>query len=255
MHIICLGDVVGNLGVNAVKKAISTIKNTYTPDIIIVNGENAGNQCSITAENAQNLLNCGCDIITGGNHSLRSSDMQNIYDSDFGVIRPANLHRNAPGVGTYLFEKGKNRAFVINLIGNAFLDMASENPFECADRLLKENDCKNIIIDFHAESSAEKIAFGKYLDGRVSLVFGTHTHVPTADECILKNGTAYITDIGMSGPSDSVIGVDDESSINFMITHLKGHLKIATGDCKVQGIYVETDDSTGKALKIERFVF
>lgn len=255
MKIICLGDVVGTAGVRAVAKTIPKLREQYSPDIIIANGENAGDVASITAANASSLFASGVDVITGGNHSLRSYDMEPLYESETGVIRPANFHSSAPGSGVYVFEKGKYRLAVINLIGNVFIDLAFESPFLCADRILAELDCKNVVVDFHAEATAEKIALGRYLDGRVSLLFGTHTHVPTADEEILGKGTAFITDIGMSGPMDSVLGIKPENSTRFMISRLHNKMEVAPGPCKVQGIFCETDDCTGKAIKIERFEF
>ena len=253
MRILCFGDVVGSIGVSAFGKSIHELREKYSPDMVIVNGENAGDMGSITAKNCGTLFAFGADVITGGNHSLRSRDMDELYESENGVIRPANLHPSAPGTGIYVYDCGKNRCAVINLIGNVFLDMAFESPFLAADKILKDIDCKNIVVDMHGEATSEKIALAKYLEGRVSLVFGTHTHVPTADETILDKGTAFITDIGMCGPIDSVLGVKTELSTDFMITHLRTGMAVAKGPCKVQGIFVETDDKSGKAVHIERF--
>lgn len=253
MRIICFGDVVGDIGVAALGKNIGAVCEKYSPDIIIANGENAGQNCGITAANCEKLFAIGVDVVTGGNHSFQNRDMGELYERDCGVIRPANLHPSAPGAGFYIYEKGKFRCAVINLIGNVFLDLAFESPFLCGKRLAQELDCKNIVVDFHAEATSEKIAAAKYLDGEISLLYGTHTHVPTADETILSGGTAFISDIGMCGPIDSIIGVKNEVSTGFMITHLRSGLEIAKGPCKIQGIFIETDDSTGGALSIERF--
>lgn len=253
MRILCIGDVVGTTGTVAFGKKMPELRQKYCPDIVIVNGENAGDGSSITALNCQSLFVFGADVITGGNHSLYSRDMAEVYDREDGALRPANLHPNAPGSGVFVYEYGRFRCAVISLIGDVFLELAVENPFTAADKILKKLDCKNIVVDIHGEATSEKIALGKYLDGRASVVFGTHTHVPTADEEILSGGTAYITDIGMCGPIDSVLGVKTEISTNFMITHLRSGMEIAKGPCKVQGIFVETDDSTGKAISIERF--
>ncbi|MGN0628195.1 MAG: YmdB family metallophosphoesterase [Oscillospiraceae bacterium] len=253
MRILCIGDVVGGIGVEALAKKMPEIRSRYSPDMIIVNGENAGENSGICEKNANALFALGADVITGGNHSLQNRDMTDLYERECGVIRPANLHPNAPGSGVYVYERGKNRCAVINLIGNVFLDLAFESPFLCLDRLLKDIDCKNIVVDIHGEATSEKIALGRYADGKVSAVFGTHTHVPTADECILPEGTAFITDAGMCGPIDSVLGVKTEVSTNFMITHLRTGMQIAGGPCKVQGIFVETENSTGRAVSIERF--
>ena len=254
MRILALGDVVGSIGTDALRRHMPALKKRYNPDIIIVNGENAGENSSITAKNCNALFAMGADVITGGNHSLYNRDMTDIYEREIGALRPANLHSNSPGSGVYVYEKGKCRCAVKSLIGNVFLDLAYENPFTAADKIIKELGIKHVVIDIHAEATSEKIALGRYVEGRASLVFGTHTHVPTADECILPGGTAYITDIGMCGPIDSVLGVVTKCSTDFMITHLRGKgMEIANGPCKIQGIFTETDDSTGKALSIERF--
>lgn len=254
MKILALGDVVGTIGVDALRRHMPALKKRYSPDIIIVNGENAGDNSGITARSCDDLFAMGADVITGGNHSLQNRDMNDIYEREYGAIRPANLHPNAPGSGVYVFEKGRHRCAVISLIGNVFLDFAYESPFITAEKIIKELGIKHVVIDIHAEATSEKIALGRYVDGKASLVFGTHTHVPTADECILPNGTAYITDIGMCGPIDSVLGVVTKCSTDFMITHLRSRgMEIAKGPCKIQGIFAETDDFTGKALSIERF--
>lgn len=255
MRILCIGDVVGSAGVSAFGRKMPELRQKYDPDVVIVNGENAGDGSSITAANCGALFMLGADVITGGNHSLYSRDMVEIYEREDGALRPANLHPNAPGNGVFIYERGKYRCAVISLIGDVFLDLAFEGPFLAADKILKKLDCKTVVVDIHGEATSEKIALGKYLDGRVSAVFGTHTHVPTADEEILPNGTAYITDIGMCGPIDSVLGVKTEISTNFMITHLRSGMEIAKGPCKVQGIFIETDDATGRAVSIERFDF
>ena len=253
MRVLCLGDVVGTVGVAALRKKLPELKKQYAPDLIIANGENAGDGMSITENSAEGLFAAGVDVITGGNHSLRSRDMSDLYERQCGVLRPENLHPSAPGSGVYVYDKGKYSCVIVNLIGNAFLDMAFESPFLAADKILKENEHRIVLIDFHAEATSEKVALGRYLDGRASLVFGTHTHVPTADEEILPGGTAYITDIGMCGPIDAVLGIKPESSVRFLISHLRSGIEIAKGPCKIQGICVEIDDVTGKALSIERF--
>lgn len=253
MRILCIGDIVGSIGVAAFGKKMPELRQKYSPDIIIVNGENAGDGCSITAPNCGALFMFGADVITGGNHSLYSRDMTEIYEREDGALRPANLHPNAPGSGVFVYEWGKYRCAVVSLIGDVFLDLAFESPFLAADKILKKLDCKTVVFDIHGEATSEKIALGKYLDGRCSVVFGTHTHVPTADEEVLPGGTAYITDVGMCGPIDSVLGVKTELSTSFMITHLRAGMEIAKDPCKVQGIFVETDDASGKALSIERF--
>ncbi|HPD88081.1 MAG TPA: TIGR00282 family metallophosphoesterase [Oscillospiraceae bacterium] len=255
MRILCFGDVTGKNGCDALRKAMPVLKEQYRPDMTVVNGENSSDNGGITTRTCEDIFSMGADVITNGNHAFQNRDMRDLYEkTDSGVLRPANYHGSAPGTGVYLFEKGKFQAAVVNLMGAVFLD-PFESPFLCADRLLGEIDCKTVIVDFHAEATSEKIALAKYLEGRISLLYGTHTHVPTADETILPKGTAFISDIGMCGPIDSVIGVKTEVSTNFMITHLRDRFEIAEGPSKVQGIFVTTDDKTGKALSIERFDF
>ncbi len=253
MRILALGDVVGDAGCDYVRAQLPKLKEKFMPDLTVVNGENSCENGGITTQSADYLFSCGADVITTGNHTFRNSNIEQMLARDIGLLRPANLHPDAPGCGLYIFERGKYRAAVINLIGAVFLDLAFESPFLCADRLLKEADCKTVIIDFHAEATSEKIALAKWVEGRASLVFGTHTHVPTADECILPGGTGFITDLGMCGPADSVLGVDTESATHFMITHLRRKCLLhAAGPCKLQGIFSETDDATGRCTHIER---
>jgi len=253
MHILALGDVVGDAGCKYVRAQLPRLKDRFKPDITVVNGENSCENGGINEDSAAYLFDCGADVITTGNHTFQNHGIAGLLERDIGLIRPANLHPDAPGCGVYVFERGKYRVAVVNLIGAVFLDLAFENPFLCADRLLKDIDCKTVIIDFHAEATSEKIALAKWVDGRASLVYGTHTHVPTADECILPGGTGFITDVGMCGPLDSVLGVDTEAATHFMITHLRrGKLVHAAGPCKIQGIYAETDDASGRCTHIER---
>lgn len=254
MRILAIGDVVGVSGSEYVKATLPKLKQKYTPDITVINGENSNEYGGINEKSAAALFSYGADVITTGNHTFRLGDTTELLERGVGLLRPANLHPDAPGGGVYIFEQGKNRVAVINLLGAVFLDLAFENPFLCADRLLKDIDCKNIIVDFHAEATSEKIALAKYLSGRVSLLFGTHTHVPTADEQIIDGATGFISDIGMCGPIDSVLGVNTADATRFMITHLrKPKLTHAMGPCKMEGIFVTTDDKTGKCLSIERF--
>ena len=248
MRILCIGDVVGSAGVTAFGKKMPEFRQKYSPDIVIVNGENAGDGGSITAANCGALFMLGADVITGGNHSLYSRDMAEIYEREDGALRPANLHPNAPGSGVFVYERGKYRCAVVSLIGDVFLDLAFESPFLAADRILKETDCKNIVVDIHGEATSEKIALGKYLDGRVSVVFGTHTHVQTNDNQILPNGTGYITDLGMTGPYYSVLGVNPECVIEKLKTAMPVRFVNDDGPCVLEGCLFEIDNKTGKTI-------
>jgi metallophosphoesterase (TIGR00282 family) len=253
MKLLFLGDVVGQIGSEFVGSKLRSLKQFYGADIVVINGENSANGNGITPQSAKYLFQIGADVITTGNHCYRRKEILDMFDSEDFLIRPANFPEGNAGHGYCVLDMGSSRVAVVNLMGTVYME-ALDNPFSTIDRLLGEIDTPNIILDFHAEATSEKIALGRYVEGRASLVFGTHTHVPTADETVLPGGTAYITDIGMCGPMDSVLGVVTKCSTDFMITHLRGKgMEIAKGPCKVQGIFTETDDSTGKALSIERF--
>lgn len=251
MKIIALGDVVGSAGRESLMNVVPALRKRYGADLVIVNGENSAECNGISKNSAADIFSCGADIITTGNHVFKRREISEELDKNVGIIRPANMHPSASGSGNYLFEKMNARANVVNLMGEVYLDVY-ESPFSCMERILSQNDSKIVIVDLHAEATAEKIAFARYFDGRVSLVFGTHTHVQTADETILPNGTGYITDLGMCGPINSVIGVKSELAIKKMVTKLPVTFENADGPCKINGIFAEIENKTGHCVAIER---
>ena len=205
MRVIFIGDVVGSAGCEALETELTSIKREYGADTVIVNGENSAEENGIDPNSAQRLFDSGADVITTGNHVFRKRSVYELLETNERVIRPANYGEDVPGRGLCELDFGAYRAAVINLLGTTYLQPI-ENPFKYADKLLAETDAKIIIVDFHAEATSEKRAMGFYLSGRASAVIGTHTHVQTADEQII-GGTGYITDAGMTGPRDSVLGV------------------------------------------------
>lgn len=251
MKVLFLGDVVGAYGCELLEKRLRSLKKYYAVDIAVVNGENSAEGNGILPSSVRHIFESGADVITGGNHSLRRREIWNVLEEEKGVIRPANYHSTAPGAGVYLLDMLKFQLAVVNLQGQAFMD-SHRNPFETMDELLSSLPTKNILVDFHAEATAEKLCMGFYLDGRVSAVVGTHTHVQTADERILPKGTAYITDAGMCGSFDSVLGVKKQLAIEKMRTSLPIRFENARGDGILWGVVIEIDETTGRAVSIQR---
>ena len=254
MKILVIGDIVGNSGVNKVKEVIPQYKKQNNIDFIIANGENSAEGMGITTKIFEDLKKAKIDIITMGNHTWGKKDVFSILN-DEQIVRPANYPKGVPGVGYRIREVNGKKIAVINLIGRVDMGILSENPFLKADDIINKikNDADIIIVDFHAEATAEKIAMGYYLDGKVSCVFGTHTHVQTADETILENGTAYITDIGMTGPKKSVIGMDVEASLKRFVTTLPERYKVSEDtNVILTGCILEIDDEKCRIEKINR---
>lgn len=254
MKILTIGDVYGKLGCEFLLKNLSKIKREHNIDVVIANGENSAEGNGILPGSAEMLFAAGVDVITGGNHSLRRREIYPILDENPFVLRPANLPSSAPGKGITYIDLGYTSVAVINILGVVYLESMS-CPFETADKLIaeaKENGAKIIVVDFHAEATSEKRALGFYLDGKVSCVFGTHTHIQTADEQILPQNTGYITDIGMTGVIDSVLGVDK----NIIIQKLKDKMPVkfynASGDCELNGCIFEIDKSSGLTTSVQR---
>ncbi len=250
MRILMIGDVIGKPGRDAVRALLPDLKQEKSIDFVICNGENTAGGYGITADTASELLESGVDVLTSGNHIWDKKEIIPLMDGGLPLIRPAN-YPDAPGKG-YIHQNGVT---VVNLMGRVF--MASlDCPFRTADALLErlreEGQSKVIIVDFHAEATSEKQAMGWYLDGRVSAVLGTHTHVGTVDAKILPQGTAYLTDVGMTGPSESVIGSDKEAVLERFLTSLPNRLSVADGPCMLNAALVEVDEDTGKASSIER---
>ncbi|MCI5527558.1 MAG: TIGR00282 family metallophosphoesterase [Oscillospiraceae bacterium] len=251
MRVLAVGDVVGQAGCDFLRQKMPQLKEQYRPDFILVNGENSAEGNGILPFSAKQIFDCGADVITTGNHGLRRREINEMMDEQIGLIRPANYHPDAHGAGVYLYDALSYQIGVVNLQGDVFLE-TYENPFGCMERLLSQIKADIILVDFHAEATSEKLGMGYFLDGKVSLVFGTHTHVQTADEKILPGGTGYITDIGMCGPSHSVLGVTPELAIRRMRTHLPTRFENASGPCSLSGIVADIDLATGKTTSIQR---
>lgn len=254
MIILAIGDVIGAAGCTHLGKLLPGLKSKYGPDMVIVNGENSAEGNGITPQSAKSLFDMGADVITTGNHVLRRREIRGTLEKGGGLIRPANYHRTAPGAGFFIFDHPRFRVCVINLQGISFMDNI-QNPFDCADGLLEAIDTPNIVVDFHAEATAEKLCLGYYLDGRVSAVLGTHTHVPTSDARILPGGTAYITDLGMCGGYSSVIGVKAGLAIEKMRTSLPVKFEAETEDIRLSGAVLDIDEKTGKCRSIEQLLY
>lgn len=253
MKILTVGDIVGKVGVNKLKECLPNLIKKYEIDFVVVNGENAAEGMGITEKMYRDILKQNIDCVTMGNHTWGKKDIFGFID-DSQIVRPANYPENNPGKGYRIFEKKGKKIAVINLIGRVTMGVLSENPFLIAKEIVNKIKAQvdMIIVDFHAEATAEKIALGYYLDGDVTIVFGTHTHVQTADEVILPNGTGFITDIGMTGPKNSIIGMDIEVSFKRFATGLPEKYKIAEGEGKFNSCLFEVDDKTNKVIKIDR---
>ncbi|WP_088347825.1 MULTISPECIES: TIGR00282 family metallophosphoesterase [Rhodomicrobium] len=256
MRILFLGDVVGRSGRNAVMRELPQLKARYRTDFIIVNGENAAGGFGITEAICQELLDAGADVVTTGNHVWDQREALVFIDRQPRLLRPANFPPGTPGRGAGLFEAANGaQVLVMNVMGRVFMD-ALDDPFRTLDREIGEGGLKSkadaIFIDFHAETTSEKEAVGHFLDGRVSAVVGTHTHVPTADDHILSGGTAYMTDVGMCGDYNSVIGMQkDEPLQRFQRKIASNRFEPAMGEATICGVAIETDDATGLAKAIE----
>ncbi len=253
MKVLTVGDIVGKTGLEKLKETLPKVIEENNIDFVIVNGENAADGMGITEKMYKELLNLNVDVVTMGNHTWGKKEIFN-FINDKHIIRPANYSSNNPGKGYDIYECKNKQIAVINLIGRTTMQVLSENPFIVAKDIINEiKDAVDIIIiDFHAEATAEKIALGYYLDGDITILFGTHTHVQTADEEILEKGTAYITDIGMTGPKKSVIGMDVDVSIKRFETSLPEKYKVAEGKGKFNSCMFEIDEQTNKVIKIER---
>lgn len=252
MTVLMLGDVVGPSGCEAVRRLLPQLKKEYGADLVVANGENSASGNGILPFSANHLFDSGVDVITTGNHVFRRREIYEMLDSEKAIVRPANYPAATPGSGVYLFDSLRFRAAIVNLMGTAMLEPL-RNPFETIDEILKNLDVPVILVDFHAEATSEKRAMGFYLDGRVSALVGTHTHVQTADEQILPQKTAYLTDLGMCGPFYSVLGVKPEAVIRRFTTSLPTRFENAAGPACVCGAAIEIDEKSGKARAIERF--
>ena len=255
MRILMIGDIVGRPGRLAVREILPALVEAESVDFVIANGENAAGGVGITPKTLEEILQAGVDVVTTGNHVYRRREIIGFVDqNDVALIRPANLNPGSPGRGAIIREdRSGRRVAVLNLQGRVFMSPA-EDPFALADRMVGElrRDTAVILVDMHAEATSEKIALARFLDGRVSMVAGTHTHVPTADACILPGGTGYVTDLGMTGPHDSCLGVISELVIHRFRSGFPVRFEVATGDVRLQGAIVDVDVESGSARSVTR---
>lgn len=251
MKILFIGDVVGKPGCEALRKELHSIKHKLGAEIVIVNGENSAEGNGINPASAATIFEAGADVITTGNHCFRQKTMEAEWESCGQVIRPANYGDDVIGRGVCELDRGAYSIAVINLLGTTFMQPL-ENPFRCIDRILESCTARIKILDFHAEATSEKRAMGYYLAGRVSAVLGTHTHVATADEQVI-NGTGYITDVGMTGPKESILGVEKDIIIERFLTFYPRRHKFAEGETELNGVLLDIDEKTGKCGSIERY--
>ncbi|MDR1409428.1 MAG: YmdB family metallophosphoesterase [Oscillospiraceae bacterium] len=250
MNILAIGDVVGAAGTDYLRRVLPRLKREYAVDFCVVNGENSAPGNGVTPESAGELFSVGADVITTGNHVYRRREIYNFLDENPRILRPVNIPAQNPGVGCVTLDLGAVHVTVVNLLGMNGIACNQSNPFEAADAVLRKPDLGFVLLDIHAESTAEKCALGHYLDGKVSAVFGTHTHVQTADAQILQQGTGYITDLGMCGAKKSVLGVEVDDAISFLSTGMPTRFHQAEGECILTGCLF-TLDGAGKCTQIE----
>ncbi|XID95052.1 TIGR00282 family metallophosphoesterase [Paenibacillaceae bacterium WGS1546] len=252
MKVVFIGDIVGNVGRETVKRLLPWIKDKYQPHIIIANGENAAGGRGINAAITRELFEWGVHGITMGNHTWDNREIFEFIDEEPRMVRPANLAPGTPGRGSMVVKVGSRELGVVNLIGRTFLP-PSDCPFRKAEEEIEElrRRTKCVLVDFHAEATSEKIAMGWHLDGRASLVVGTHTHVQTNDARILPGGTAYLTDAGMTGPRDGVLGMEKETVLRRFVTGMPARFTVAEGKWTLNGAFVEIDEATGRASKVQ----
>jgi 2',3'-cyclic-nucleotide 2'-phosphodiesterase len=261
VNILFVGDVFGSAGRHIVREHLPHVLETNAVDLLVINGENAAGGFGLTPSIAEELFDLGAHVITTGNHIWDKREIIDYFQSADGnqhsparrLLRPANYAPDMPGWGVYEGRKNDVPYAVINVQGRVFM-AANDDPFRVADKLLKEIKAKVIFVDLHAETTSEKLAMGWYLDGRVTALVGTHTHIPTADERVMPAGTAYITDVGMTGPYDSVIGVQKELIIARFLNNMPARFEAATGDVRLCAVVVDCDELTGRSRKIERLM-
>lgn len=252
MRILCIGDVVGSIGCQFLRSKLPAVKKIKGIDFVICNGENSADGNGITPVSAKYLFDSGVDALTLGNHAFRRREIYEYLDESVFMVRPANFpEKTTPGRGIINVDTGRRIISIINIMGNSYMDNTLNCAFECADKMIKKAESNIIIVDFHAEASGEKRAMGYYLDGRVSAVFGTHTHVQTSDAQVLPKGTGYITDVGMTGTIHSVLGVKSEIIINKLKTKMPTRFDLASGDCKMECAIFDIDDKTGKCVEAQ----
>lgn len=251
LKILCVGDVVGNPGMDKIRRSLRYLKRKTNADFVIVNGENAA-VVGMTPQQAEDIFDSGADVITMGNHTFGKRELVSYLEENPRILRPANYAPQTPGVGVGVYETAAGDVTVIDLIGRCNMDYGPDNPFLMAEKLVKNAGAKIILVEFHAEATSEKLAMGYHLDGQISALWGTHTHVPTADAQILPNGTGYVTDLGMTGPQYSVLGIRPELSIAKFRGDLPQKYQWANGPTKLEAVLFTIDAATGRCKSVER---
>ena len=249
--VLCVGDVVGNPGLDRLGRSLRYLKRKTGADFVIVNGENSDG-VGMTPRQGEEILDAGADVITMGNHTFNRREIVDYLDECPQIIRPANYAPQTPGRGWAEFDTKAGTVAVIDLIGRCGMDFGPDNPFLAVEKILKQVKARIVLVEFHAEATSEKLAMGYMLDGKVSAVWGTHTHVPTADARVLPRGTGYVTDLGMTGPENSVLGVRPEQSIAMFHGDLTSRFQTAGGPTKLEAVLFTIDSSTGKCKAVER---
>ena len=251
MRLLMIGDVVGASGCNYVREKLPAFKRKYEIDVVVANGENSAVGNGVLPVSAGHLFDSGIDVLTGGNHSFKRREIYDYLPDHPNLLRPANYPDCPYGEGWFVLDAGSFTLLVISLLGTVYLEPL-DDPFRTADRLIREHPATFTVVDFHAEATGEKMAMGYYLDGRVSAVVGTHTHVQTADEQILEKGTGYISDLGMTGPVRSILGTSPEDIVQKMTSHLPTRFHVPEGACKLEGVILDLDKKTGLCTEIRR---
>lgn len=249
--VLAVGDVVGEPGVERVRRSLRYLKRQTGADFVVVNGENASG-VGITPQQAEDIFDAGADVVTLGNHVFNKREIVPYLEESSRILRPANLAPQTPGRGWGIYDSKCGDVAVINLIGRCGMDFGPDNPFLLVDKILKDVDTKLVLVEIHAEATSEKLAMGYMLDGRVSAVWGTHTHVPTADAQILPKGTGYVTDLGMTGPANSVLGIRAAQSIAKFRGDLTARYQWADGPTKLEAVLFTLDSQSGLCTQAER---
>ena len=249
--VLAVGDVVGNPGMDRIRRSLRYLKQKTNADFVIVNGENAA-VVGLTPNQAEDIFDAGADVITLGNHSFGKREISDYLDENSRILRPANFAPQVPGRGWGIYDTKAGPVAVIDLIGRCNMDYTPDNPFLMIDKILAKIDAKLILVEIHAEATSEKLAMGYMLDGKVAAVWGTHTHVPTADAQVLPKGTGFVTDLGMTGPKHSVLGIRPELSIQKFRGDLFQRYQWAEGATKLEAVLFTLDTATGKCKKAER---
>ena len=252
LNVLAVGDVVSQAGLDFLNRRLRQIKREHDVHFTVVNGENAAG-VGLYPSQAEDMLDAGADVVTLGNHTWSKMQIANYLEDAPCVLRPANFSASVPGRGWGVFDDPRGlRIGVMNLIGRLDMNPNVENPFTAADRLLAQDEADIVLVDFHAEATSEKLALGWYLDGRVSALWGTHTHVPTADTKILPKGTGHVTDLGMTGPAQSILGIRPAQSINLFLGGLPQRYEAAGGKCKLEAVLFTIDTNTKRCTRVER---